>query len=502
MDWTLSVAAPSDAIGRGVSLDLKFFHAVNQKGLGYTKGAFMKSLYNRLLLLLAVSVVPVAFGEDAGRNPPELIPFQGFLVDGNGNPLGRDKPENHRLVIRIFDAADGGNNLWAEQQTVSVDQGRFEMLMGVGEPYEKENHGPLSEIFRGPNAGERHVSVERRESLGETGPRTRLISQPYALLARSANSLVSASGRPMMEVEDGGLSFPTPVKIGTDLSVERDMAVANNMTVGRDLKVPYQALLNWLDVTNRVMSYDWFEIRSASRESYPGSGMWFLKGTDADGKSSYLQSHQGRLKLQTALDAIELNRRLIVTTGGASIGGLLSVDADGLRQPDGTWNLLRLRRSINGASFTVGFNPRQLVFDGNRAVLMKTNLTLTGMLGVGVARPVAGIHIQADSLVGKAATKGGAISLLRSDADKGKSRWTVLHSARSHRLIFEHNGKEIVSLGPNVGDQWVSPSARLQAENRKLKGDVAQLQQRVAALESSLQRVIELTEKMAGTKEN
>ena len=40
-------------------------------------------------------------------NPPDLMTYQGFLVDGNGMALGIDAPKNYDVVFRIFDAAAG-----------------------------------------------------------------------------------------------------------------------------------------------------------------------------------------------------------------------------------------------------------------------------------------------------------------------------------------------------------------------------------------------------------
>src|ERR1044071_3574701 len=69
------------------------------------------------LWLLALAGVQAA--------PPELMSYQGFLVDANGNPLATNTPANYPVIFRVFPAQSGGTPLWAEQQIVTVDKGNF-----------------------------------------------------------------------------------------------------------------------------------------------------------------------------------------------------------------------------------------------------------------------------------------------------------------------------------------------------------------------------------------
>ncbi len=149
------------------------------------------------LALLLLSASPSflhlpALGQATPR-PPEWMSYQGFLVDADGDSLGAPDPKNYDVIFRIYAAETGGDPLWAEQQTITVDQGHFSVLLGEGAPI--GTRPPLSTLFKGPDASERHVEITVK-GLGPGGtdatilPRLRLLSSPYAFLAEQATKLV------------------------------------------------------------------------------------------------------------------------------------------------------------------------------------------------------------------------------------------------------------------------------------------------------------------------
>ena len=56
----------------------------------------------------AIALGQVGQLQAADANPPERMTYQGYLVDGNGDPLGKDVPANYDVVFRIYDAKSGG----------------------------------------------------------------------------------------------------------------------------------------------------------------------------------------------------------------------------------------------------------------------------------------------------------------------------------------------------------------------------------------------------------
>lgn len=161
-------------------------------------------------LLLCTSLRPL------WAAPPELMTYQGFLVDGNNNPLATNAPANYPVVFRIYTAAVGGARLWSEQQVVTVDKGNFSVMLGEGTAVSGEIRPALSAVFAGPTSADRYlgISVTIGGSTSEMLPRLRLLPSPYAFLATSANNLVSPNGSNVLNyansrIEIGGDFFAT-----------------------------------------------------------------------------------------------------------------------------------------------------------------------------------------------------------------------------------------------------------------------------------------------------
>jgi len=159
-----------------------------------------------LLALAGFLAAPRALA--ANSSPPERLTFQGFLADGNGEPLGNTNtgPRNYDVIFRILDAQIGGATNWTEQQTVTVDQGNFSVLLGEGTPVGAEPRPVLSSLFATNTASDRYVEMTVKGIGAANGdvtilPRLRLLSSPYAFLAKSAvnaANLVNASGGPLV----------------------------------------------------------------------------------------------------------------------------------------------------------------------------------------------------------------------------------------------------------------------------------------------------------------
>ncbi len=148
-----------------------------------------------LLLVLALSATSA---RAALATPPQLMSYQGFLTDANGNPLGATNtgPKNYNVVFRVWDVQTGGNTntdeLYAEQQTVTVNNGYFSVLLGQGTQYNTEPHtNSLAALFYSTNTNPRYVEITVL-GIGVSGgnitilPRLQLLTSPYAFLAANA----------------------------------------------------------------------------------------------------------------------------------------------------------------------------------------------------------------------------------------------------------------------------------------------------------------------------
>ncbi len=151
-----------------------------------------------LTLALCVSLPPAC---TAGASPPETMSYQGFLVDGAGQALGLSAPKNYDIIFRIWNDQTGGQQLWAEQQTVTVDKGYFSVLLGEGSQAGSHPRPALSTLFRATDdVSDRFVEITVK-GIGAGSPpedvtilpRLRLLTAPYAFLAQSAVTLVSGT---------------------------------------------------------------------------------------------------------------------------------------------------------------------------------------------------------------------------------------------------------------------------------------------------------------------
>lgn len=162
-----------------------------------------------LLTALAGGFPVTPAARAANAQPPDLMTYQGFLVDANGDPLAPNNPANYQVIFRIYDSATGGARLWSEQQIVTVDKGNFSVLLGEGTEVSGESRPPLSEVFGGSavaaSASDRFLGITVTIGGAPTDilPRLRLLPAPYAYLARHANALVNHVGQPLVAAGTG-----------------------------------------------------------------------------------------------------------------------------------------------------------------------------------------------------------------------------------------------------------------------------------------------------------
>jgi hypothetical protein len=143
-------------------------------------GAFMKALVWVLLVLFLIAVPALA-------QIPHTISYQGVLCDVAGNP----RPDNtYNIIFRLYNAATGGDPIWAENKALQVKRGLFSTLLGSATPL-------VEEMFEGPCW--LSVQVESEEELS---PRTALASVGYSFVARKAETAAYA------EVAGSGGSSP------------------------------------------------------------------------------------------------------------------------------------------------------------------------------------------------------------------------------------------------------------------------------------------------------
>ncbi|HNQ87686.1 MAG TPA: tail fiber protein [Verrucomicrobiota bacterium] len=189
------------------------------------------------LLGLSLFAAGLHLARAADPNPPDRMTFQGFLTDGNGVALAPSAPKNFDVVFRIYDDQSAGTLLWAEQQTVTVDNGNFSVLLGEGSDF-GEPRPALATLFTSNTASDRFVqtTVKGIASGGADAtilPRLRLLTSPYAYLAQhavNAGRLVNDSHSQIVTVTGTsvGINKSSPA---VTLDVEGAAKVSGGLTV-------------------------------------------------------------------------------------------------------------------------------------------------------------------------------------------------------------------------------------------------------------------------------
>ncbi len=165
--------------------------------------------------------------------PPNLMSYQGFLVDANGAALAPTTPVNYSVVFRIYSVSSAGTSLWTEAQTVTVDKGNFSVVLGEGGAEGSEPRPVISTVFNSATASDLYLGITVKGLGGnntEIAPRLRLLTSPYSFLARTANSLAANNGVSLIVSDAGRLRISQALQTtggnargdnATDLQVNR-----------------------------------------------------------------------------------------------------------------------------------------------------------------------------------------------------------------------------------------------------------------------------------------
>jgi hypothetical protein len=149
------------------------------------------------VITLIVSLLAIVLMEVHAAGIPQMINYQGILLDSRGNPATGD----YSIEFLLYDVEADSKPLWFETQTVTVADGLFNVLLGSVTPIP-------AFIFETPDVY-LALKVETDE---EMMPRKRLVSVAYAFHALNADSL-------------GGRSAGDFVGSGESGSITEDMIV-------------------------------------------------------------------------------------------------------------------------------------------------------------------------------------------------------------------------------------------------------------------------------------
>lgn len=336
-------------------------------------------------LLLALQGIFLA--SLSAQTVPGFLNYQGRVTDSTGAGLGTPTPENRKIVFRIYDAASAGNLLWTEEQTVTVGNGVFSVLLGQGIPFSTEPRPTLDTVFAGATSTRfLGITVDNGDgtingSDAEVSPRQQITSTAFAFRAATADSIATGSNLVLNNSADYGLGYYGAGRPFGGIDVDGPVLFGlGGGALGSANGATQTMALRWNDLGQ-------VGVGSATLTGMEATSKLLLQGDDSN-------SPPRQLSIRGETDT---NKRLLV--GYNTTGNYGSLQA------------------YNGAS-TAG-----------NLVLNPTG----GNVGIGVVNPTFKLQIAGDAGI-QMNVSGAGTAGLRLQANGTASSWSIYHDGGTDHL--------------------------------------------------------------------
>jgi hypothetical protein len=409
--------------------------------------------------LAAVFAVALALGGVGAAPARDLVSPQAstqssapalFRMDGQlKTPAGDPRTGNVLMVASIYAGSSDAQPLWSEQQLITLDEaGRYTIFVGATLP-----DGVPKELFLTDAASAGHwigLAVEGEAEL----PRVMLLSVPYALRAREADTLAGRSAADFVLSEELTESVKSAVKLAaegmpgdqstflgsagaTGTGTTGSIGIAADGDVQLPINGPPGSLRDLTFQTNG--SARWLFRVGNIAETGTNDGSDFSLDARADDASPVTQALFIRRKTgNVGIGTNNPTARLHVVGSTLFAGDTLFTGVDrvaAFRGPGGGANsLIRFADGLTSA-FSIGFNSPVsrsfIIFDDvNAAFRMHisngggvsfgtfagsvdapTNgMVVSGNVGIGTASPSTKLHVAGNALVTGDVTVDGNIA--------------------------------------------------------------------------------------------
>ena len=147
---------------------------INKKGIWrrFVKGLRNVGLKISVLLLIFTVILHLVSGIYLYAGVPQRINYQGRLLDSSGKPV---TDGSYSITFRIYNVSTGGSSLWNETQSVTTEDGLFNVILGsvssITLPFDQD-------YWVGIKVG----------ADSEMTPRHKLVTAPYSFRAGEANN--------------------------------------------------------------------------------------------------------------------------------------------------------------------------------------------------------------------------------------------------------------------------------------------------------------------------
>jgi hypothetical protein len=129
----------------------------------------------KISIILMVAMFLLTITQLVYAAVPQTINYQGYLTDSGGNPINGTVS----MTFSLYDVSAGGTALWSETQSVTVNNGIYNVILGSGTPI---NLPFDTQYYLGVQVG----------TDPEMTPRQTLTSVPYAMRANVADTAMYA----------------------------------------------------------------------------------------------------------------------------------------------------------------------------------------------------------------------------------------------------------------------------------------------------------------------
>jgi hypothetical protein len=182
-------------------------------------------------LLAAAALLAPVHAQTITSAVPGFISYQGKVTNASGTAVGAGTPVNRTVIFRIWSHASNSTAadlVYSEQQTVTISEGEFSVLIGQGTAvsgillgYSETSKGPPTVTFNNSftlfGGAARYLGVTVDDGTGaadpEVSPRQQLVTNAYAFRARYAEGLGSNGNFSVAVTDQGnlGIGLPNPL---------------------------------------------------------------------------------------------------------------------------------------------------------------------------------------------------------------------------------------------------------------------------------------------------
>lgn len=396
----------------------------------YRPKIMKRILASALLVLAGFMAVPVQ------ADVPLRINYQGRVTDSTGALIGDGTPVNRKIIFRIWDhASNSTGRLWTEEQTVTIYNGDFSVLLGAGiDPTgtaASESRPALDTVFAADGTDRfLEIMVDDGNNTIEAGdqpisPRQQITSTGYAFRAKFADNVATGTDLNLNGSNNYGLGWYGTGRQFANTSIDGPVLYGNaGGALGSYNGTTQTSALRWnaagqvgvgsvdlagMDATSKM-------VLQGNEAGAPPKQLTIRGATDTN-KRLYLgyntSSNYGALQ---AYNGASTATSLLLNPSGGNVGLGSSTPGFPLTFSDTLGDKISLNgQSGNSYGFGIQSSRLQIHTDGvssdilfgygSSAALTETmRIKGNGNVGIGTTAPAAKLDVNGDASLGGASS--------------------------------------------------------------------------------------------------